>query len=89
MVVEDGDELALLIDHDPPVMMDRAPPAKLEKEPYTSSAAAARATDVPVIGTTFLFLRSRMLLTHVSRASISFLSSAGSGTGARAAAALS
>ena len=33
MVVEDGDELALQIGHDPPVMMDRAPPAKLEKEP--------------------------------------------------------
>jgi len=33
MVVEDGDELALLIGHDPPVMMDRAPPPKLEKEP--------------------------------------------------------
>jgi len=33
MVVEDGDELALLIGHDPPVMMDRVPPAKLEKEP--------------------------------------------------------
>jgi hypothetical protein len=33
MVVNEGDELALLTGHDPPVMMDRAPPAKLEKQP--------------------------------------------------------